>query len=86
MYDAVWVLGLDADGGVGDGGGRAAYEQGDVEFLAAHLAGDGDHLVEGRGYEAAESDDVGVVFAGGVEDVLEGGHDAEVHDLVVVAA
>ena len=31
-----------------------------------HLAGDGDHLVEGRGYKAAESDDVGFVFAGGV--------------------
>ena len=66
MDDAVGVLGLDADGGVGDGGGRSSYKKGDVEFLPVHLAGDGDHLVEGRGYEAAESDDVGVVFAGGV--------------------
>ena len=86
MDDAVRVLGLDADGGVGDGSGRAPYEQGYVEFLPVHFAGDGDHLVEGRGNEAAESDDIGVVFAGGVEDVLEGGHDAEVHDLVVVAS
>ena len=84
--DAVGVLGLDSDGGVGDGGGRAANEQGDVEALPLHLAGDGDHFVQGRSDQAAESDDVGVVFAGGVEYVLEGGHDAEVHYLVVVAS
>ena len=43
-----------------------------------------DHLVEGRGDEAGEADDVGAFFAGGGQDFFARDHDAEVDDLVVV--
>ncbi len=44
------------------------------------------HFVKRGGDQAAESDHIGVVFAGGFEDLVGGNHDAEVDDLVAVAA
>src|SRR4029434_10238902 len=44
------------------------------------------HLVERGGDQAGQPDHVGLFFARGVENGLEGNHDAEVDDLVVVAA
>jgi hypothetical protein len=43
------------------------------------------HLLERRRDEAREPDHVGVLLARGLEDLLRGHHDAEVHDVEVVA-
>jgi hypothetical protein len=56
------------------------------EALALHLAGDVDHLVERGRDEAGEADDVDLVSRACCEDLLGRDHDAEVDDLVVVAA
>ena len=53
--------------------------------LPLHLGGEVDHLVQRRGDQPGEPDDVGVLGHGGVEDLLRRHHDAEVDDLVVVA-
>src|ERR1700722_3974867 len=75
----------DLDGGVGAARGGSADEEGDFESLALHFLGDVDHLVEGRGDEAAETDHVGLFGLGALEDFLAGDHYAEVDDVVVVA-
>ena len=59
---------------------------GSVEPAARHLACDVDHLVERRRDEPREADDVGAELERRVEDRVAGHHDAEVDDLVVVAA
>ncbi|MNX96740.1 hypothetical protein D3C86_1290720 [compost metagenome] len=69
---------------MGAAGGGPADQQGDVKAAPLHLAGDEDHLVKRRGDQAAEADDVRLVFDGGVQDAVSGDHDAQVDDLVVV--
>ena len=56
-----------------------------VEALALHLGGDGDHLVERRRDQAGEADDVDLLGARDVEDLLARHHDAEVDHLEIVA-
>ena len=65
---------------------RAADQQRHGEAAALHLARHVHHLVERRRDEAGEADDVDLLGDGGVEDLVGGNHDAEVDDLVVVAA
>ena len=86
MHDRLGVARGDLDRGVGLAGGGAADEQRHGEALALHFAGDVHHLVERRRDQAAQADDVDVLFAGGLEDLLARDHHAEVDDLVVVAA
>ena len=44
------------------------------------------HLLQRRGDQAAEADDVNVLAAGRLQNLVRRGHDAQVDDLVVVAA
>ena len=45
-----------------------------------------DHFVERRRDESAHADNVGPVFHGGFHDLVTIDHDAEVNDLIAVAA
>jgi len=83
---AALIVRLDAHGSVARAGGRAADEQGGLESLRLHLAGDVGHLVERRRNQAAQTDDVGALLSGRREDRLRGHHHAEVDDAVAVAA
>ena len=83
--DGLAVVRRDFDGGVGAAGGGSADEQGQLETLALHLAGDVDHLIERGRDEAAEADEVGLLGFGAFEDFFAGDHDAHVDDVVVVA-
>ena len=75
----------DAHGGVLLRGRRAADQQRDAKVAPGHLLGDDHHLVERRGDQPGQPDDVGAQLDRGVEDLLRRHHDAEVVDLVVVA-
>ncbi len=66
--------------------GRAADEQRQLETFALHLARDVHHLVERRRDQSAQADDVDLLLARGVEDLLARHHHAEIDHLVVVAA
>ena len=64
---------------------RAPDQQRDLQPLTFHLDGEVDHLVQGRGDQAGEPDDVGVVFFGRVDDLLRGHHHTEIDHFKVVA-
>jgi hypothetical protein len=85
VHDRTAVVWGDLDGGVRGVGGGAADQQRQVHAGALHLLGDVRHLVEARGDEPAQADDVDLVLSGRGEDLVTGHHDAEVDDLVVVA-
>lgn len=76
----------DLDGGVGARGGGSADEEGLPDAALLEFLGVVDHLIERGRDESAEADDVGLVFRGGGEDAVAIDHDAEVDDLVAVAA
>mmetsp|Transcript_15591 Transcript_15591/g.36733 ORF Transcript_15591/g.36733 Transcript_15591/m.36733 type:complete len:692 (-) Transcript_15591:781-2856(-) len=82
----VGVHGLDLDGRVHAGGGSAADEERHLHVAALHLLGDRHHLVERGRDEPREPDHVRADLDGLVEDVLARAHDADVDDVVVVAA
>ena len=82
---AALVARVDLHRGVHAAGGGAADQQRDREAVALHLGGDVRHLVERRGDEAGEADDVDALGLRGLEDLRRRHHDAEVDDLVVVA-
>jgi hypothetical protein len=75
----------DLDRGVLAAGGRAPDEQGHGHAATLHLLGDVGHLVERRGDQAREADEVDLLGGGGVEDLFARGHDPEVDHLVAVA-
>ncbi len=64
---------------------RAADEERKVEVLALHLLGDEAHLLERRGDETGEADDVDVLLLRGLQDRLARNHHAEIDHLVAVA-
>jgi hypothetical protein len=66
-------------------GGRAADQQRDVQPQPLHFLGEMHHLVERGRDQAGQADQVGVVLARRVEDLLRRHHHAEVDDLEVVA-
>ena len=76
----------DLDGGVGPRGGGASDEERSLDAALFELLRIEDHLVERGRDEPAQSDDVGLVFGGGGEDAVAVDHDAEVDDLVAIAA
>ena len=80
------VLGRDADRRVLPRCRRAADQERQRQPAPFHLAGDADHLVERRRDQPREADDVHVLLDRGVEDPVGRNHDAEIDDLVVVAA
>ena len=57
----------------------------DIELCTLHLTGDVDHLVEGGGNKAAQTDNIDLVLAGGGQDLVARNHDAEVDHFVAVA-
>ena len=67
-------------------GGRAADQERQVEPAPLHLLGHVHHLVERGRDQPGEADDVAALLDRGVEDPVGRDHDAEVDDLVVVAA
>ncbi len=80
------IFRFDLNGGMHLGSGGAADEQRQFEALALHLLGDVDHLVERRGDQAAEADDVDLFFLRGAQDFFCRHHDAHVDDIVVITA
>ena len=85
MEDGAGVGRLDPERGVDAAGGSAADQQRHGHAGALHLGGDRDHLVERRGDEAGQADDVGVVLVGRLQDRRPRHHDAQVDDLEIVA-
>jgi hypothetical protein len=84
--DRLVVLRRDLHCGVLLGRRGAADEERLLHAAALHLGGDVDHLVERGRDEAGQADDVHLVLLRCIEDLIAGHHDAEVDDLVVVAA
>src|SRR5690606_30088130 len=80
------VGGRDLHGGVLPGRGGPADQQRQPHAAPLHLGGDRDHLVQRRRDQPGQPDRVGVLLDRRVEDLGGGDHDAEVHDVVVVAA
>ena len=60
-------------------------QQRDLQSLTLHLYGDVDHLVQGRGDQTGQPDDIGVVFFRRVQDLLRRHHHTEVDHFKVVA-
>ena len=85
MNHGLLVAWLYLDGRVRLGGRRPADQERHVEALALHLLRVVDHLVQGRRYQAGESDDVGAFLPGDLQDPGRRHHDAKVYDLEVVA-
>jgi hypothetical protein len=71
---------------VGAAGRRAADQQRLLHAQALHFAGDVGHFFERRGDQAGQADDVDAMLERGLQDVVAGDHDAEVDDVVAVAA
>ena len=80
------VGGGDAHGGVLLGGGRATDQERQREAAACHLLSDVHHLVQRGCDQTGQADGVGAELDRGVEDLVRGHHNAQVVDLVVVAA
>ncbi len=74
------------DRGVCFARGRAANEKRQGKSLALHLPGHMRHFVERRRNESAQPDHIDFLFAGRLQNFFARDHDAEVDDLVVVAA
>ncbi|KAG1539581.1 hypothetical protein G6F50_014480 [Rhizopus delemar] len=70
------VVRVDLQRGVRAGGGRAADQQRKVEALALHLACDVAHFFKRWGDQPGQADDVGMMLACGIEDLLRRYHDA----------
>mmetsp|Transcript_7282 Transcript_7282/g.22028 ORF Transcript_7282/g.22028 Transcript_7282/m.22028 type:complete len:1134 (+) Transcript_7282:306-3707(+) len=85
VHDRPAVLRDELDSGVHAARGGAANQQWDLDARLLHLLGHGDHLVERGRDEAAQAEDVGLVFPARVQDALARAHDAKVDDLPVVA-
>ena len=76
----------DLDRGVLFARGRPTDQQRQLEVASLHLTRHMDHLVKRRRDEAGQPDDVGVLGNRGIQDPVGGDHDAQVDDLVPVAA
>ncbi|CAM5442500.1 hypothetical protein SSTU70S_03922 [Stutzerimonas stutzeri] len=85
-HGVILVVRVDLHRGVRLGGGGAADHQRQAETLTLHLAGDVDHLVERRGDEAGEADDVALLGDGGLQDLFRRHHHAHVDHVIAVAA
>ena len=79
------VVGSDLHGGVRLAGGGAADQQRQLEPLPLHLARHVGHLIQRGGDEAGQADEICLLGARPLEDLLAGHHHAHVDDLVVVA-
>ena len=86
MNRFVLVRRSDFDCGVTLARRRAADEQRDIQTAPGHLGGDMSHLVEGRGDETAQTDDVCLLCDRRIDDFVRRHHDAEIDHIVIVAA
>ena len=77
---------LQLHGRVGARGGGAADEQRHAQAGPLHLGGHHAHLLERGRDEPGEADEVRPLRHGRLQDLRPGHHDAQVDDLVVVAA
>jgi len=84
VEDAGRVLGREFHGGVRGAGGGSADEQRDGEAGARELLGGVDHLIERRRDQTGEADDVHLLLAGDLENLVARHHDAEVDDFVII--
>ena len=82
---AVLVAGVDLHRGVHLRGGRTPDEQRQAEPEPGHLRRDVHHLVERRGDEAGDPDEVAPLLAGDGEDPFRRHHHPEIDDLEPVA-
>ena len=82
---AASVRRLDLHRRVGPAGRRPADQQGDVKAAPLHLGGHEHHLVQRRGDQAGQADDVDLVRLGLIQNAVGRDHDAQVDHLVVVA-
>ena len=67
-------------------GGGAADEQRNLQATPRHLAGDMGHFIQRRRDQTAETDNIGLLFNRRVDDLVRRHHDAEIDDIVVIAA
>ena len=67
-------------------GGRAADQQRNGEIQTLHLLGHGDHLVERRGDQARETDELRVLLLGDLENLVARRHHAQIDHTIVIAA
>jgi hypothetical protein len=80
------VLGRDLHRGVLRARGRAANQQRQTHLPALHLLGDEHHLVKRRRDEAAQPDEIRFLINRRLQDLVRRHHDAEIDDVVAVAA
>ena len=85
MHCALAVLGRDLDRRVLPARRRAADQERQHDPSLLHLLRHKHHLVERRRDEAAQANQVGALVHGDLQNPIARDHDAEVHDLVVVA-
>ena len=85
VNDGTGILRVDLHRRVRGRGGRSADQQRLAVTQALHLFRHVHHLVERRGDEARQPDEIRALPLGGLEDALAGHHDAQVDDFEVVA-
>ena len=85
MDNGMLVFPCDLHRGVGRARGGSPDQQRKIEIRTLHLAGDMDHLVEGGGNKAAQTDDVDLVLLGRGQDFIARHHDAKIDHFVAVA-
>ena len=76
---------IDLQCGVRARGGGAADHQRHLQALALHLAGDVAHFLQRRRDQAGQADQIGILFAGAVQDHLRRHHHAQIDHLEIVA-
>ncbi len=84
VNDALPIVLRDLHRGVGAARGCAADQQRQTKFLPLHFLRDMDHLVERRRDQSAQTNDVGLFLAGGLENLLRRHHHAEIDHVVVI--
>ncbi len=80
------VVAVDLHRRVGQAGSRAADQERLLQPQALHLPGDVAHLFQRRRNEAGQADDVDVLFLGRGQYLVGRHHDAQVDDVIGIAA
>ena len=68
------------------GGGRTANQQRQVKIAALHFLGDVHHLVQRRGDQAGQADNVALLVDGGLQDFFRWHHYSQIDDVITVTA
>src|SRR5690554_538428 len=81
----LFVLGVNLYRSVRLGGRGAANQQWQRKVLALHLLGHMHHLIERGRNQARQANNIGILFTGGLQDLLGRYHDAKIDHLIIVA-